>query len=561
MTLQNEANEVIKTDVLVLGGGLSGKFAAIAASDGGAKVTLFEKSTLRRAGPYAGLDHIPHVANPKVGLVSVEELTKAGTMGIEPLVRPGLMERFARETWDRVLDLERFGIPVRWPDGKYYVLRWDSGYQTFPYGPFPGMIFYRGADLGIKLTEQVHKRGVNVLERTISTGLLTNKNGAVVGAIGVNVRTGKFITVKAKATIIASGSAPQGHSIAYDVGAELVNMEFSRGGGGGDGRGEPLTFSAGGFIIGHGGTPYVNVKGEKAFEKWANIIRESGRTVRPLTVMKEYELGNGPVYVDLTDQPENVHKEAIVALMNERPICWKFNVQRGIDYKTTLFEQGRSSRRGGFPYQGLGGVLMDEECRTSVKGLYIAGDVQGGVCMWGGATGAFVHGHRAGKYAAEYVNMVKEPTIDERQVKAKKKRALAPMERKNGIKGKEMLNMVMSLVGDYLANPRSEGVLLRGLERLEVVRERDVPLLWATNPHELMHTVNAQNIIPIAEVCMKAAIMRKESRMITLHQRIEYPKTDDKNWAKPIIVKKDLTTGETKLEPTVLKAEKYDWRD
>ena len=181
--------------------------------------------------------------------------------------------------------------------------------------------------------------------------------------------------------------------------------------------------------------------------------------------------------------------------------------------------------------------------------------------MWGGATGAFVHGHRAGKYAVEYVNTVKEPTIDERQIKAEKKRALAPMERKNGIKGLEMLNMVMSLVGDYLANPRSEGVLLRGLERLEVVRERDIPLLWATNPHELMHAVNAQNIIPIAEVCMKAAIMRKESRMITLHERIEYPKTDNKKWAKPIVVTKDLRTGESKLEPRVLKAEKYDWRD
>ena len=85
--------------------------------------------------------------------------------------------------------------------------------------------------------------------------------------------------------------------------------------------------------------------------------------------------------------------------------------------------------------------------------------------------------------------------------------------------------------------------------------------VFCTNPHELMHTVCARNIIPIAEVCMKAAMMRKESRMVTLHQRIEYPETDDKNWAKPIIVKKDLTTGKTRLEPRVLKAEKYGWRD
>ena len=559
MSLQNIVDEVIETDILVLGGGLSGKFAAIAASASGAKVTLFEKSTLRRGGPWAGLDHIPHVANPEIGMVSVEELVKAGTLGVECLVRPGLMERFARETWDRVLDLERFGVPVRWPNGKYYVLRWDSGYQTFPYGPFPGMIFYRGADLGIKLTEQVHKRRVNVLERTISTRLLT-KNGTVVGATGVNVRNGKFIAVKAKATIIASGSAPEGHFIAYGVGAELVNMEFSRGGGE-TGRSEPVTFSAGGFIIGHGGTPYVNAKGERAFEKWANVIRETGRTVRPLTVMKEYELGNGPIFLDLTDQPEHIHKEAIVALMNERPIVYKFNVQRGIDYKTALFEQGCPIRRGGFPYQGLGGVLMDEECKTSVKGLYVAGDVQGGTCMWGGATGAFVHGHRAGKCAAEYVKKVKKLAIDEGQVKAEKERVLAPMERKNGVKGLEIVNMVIMIVGDYLANPRSEGVLLRGLERLEVVRERDVPLLWATNPHDLMHTVRARNIIPIAEVCMKSATMRKESRMITLHQRIEYPETDDKNWAKPIVVTRNLRTGETKLEPRVLKAEKYYWRD
>ena len=101
---------------------------------------------------------------------------------------------------------------------------------------------------------------------------------------------------------------------------------------------------------------------------------------------------------------------------------------------------------------------------------------------------------------------------------------------------------------------------MRGLERLDVVRDRDVPLLCAQNPHELMHTVHARNIIVSAEITMKAALMRKESRMITLHERLDYPKQDDENWAKPIVVKKDLTSGETKLEPKVLKADKY-WED
>ena len=558
MSLEDLVDEVIEADVLIIGGGLAGKFAAIAASDGGASVALLEKSTLRRSGPYAGLDHIPHVANPEVGLVSVEELTKAGIMGIECLVRPGLMERFARETWDRVLDLEKFGIPVRWPDGKYYVLPYDSGYQTFPYGPFPGMLFYRGADLGIKLEAQVRKRGVRVFERTIGTALLT-QDGSVVGATGLNVRNGNFIVVKAKATIIASGSTGDGHAMAYNVGAELVNMEFTRGGGE-TARNEPLTFSAGGFIIAHGGTPYVNAKGERVFERWAAVIRETGRTLRPLTLIKEYEAGNGPVYIDLTDQPEHVHKEGIIALMNERPVVYKFNKQRGIDYKTTLFELGRPTRRGGLAYQGLGGVLIDEECRSSVRGLYIAGDSQGGVCMWGGATGAFVHGHRSGKDAVEYVKTTEEPVVNESQVAVEKEKVCAPLMRKDGVKGLEMANMLRMLIGDYLTNPRSEGILQRGLERLEVVRDRDVPLLWALNPHELMHTVHARNLIPSAEVTLKAALERKESRMITLHARYEYPERDDDNWAKAIIATKDLTSGETNLKPTILKTEKY-WRD
>jgi len=557
MNLQDITDETIETDVLVIGGGLSGKFAAIAASDGGASVTICEKSTLRRGGPYAGLDHIPHLANPEVGLVSVEELTKAGILGIEALIRPGLMERYARESWGSVLNLEKFGVPVKWPNGEYMVLRWDSGYQSWPYGPFPAMLFYRGADLGIKLEAQVRKGEAKVLERTIATSLLTN-DGNVVGATLLNVRNGKFIVVKAKATIIASGRDSGGHTMAYNVGAELVNMEFSRGGGGGR---EPLTFSAGGFIIGHAGTPYINSKGEKVFDKWADVIRETGRTLRPLTLLKEYAAGNGPIHLDLTTQPEHVQKEAIIALMNERPICYKINTQRGIDYKTTLFEQSPSSRRGGFPYEGLGGVLIDEECRSSVKGLYISGDTQGGVQMWGGATGAFVHGHRSGRYAAEYVKTAGEPTLDSNQVMEERERVLAPTKRSDGVKGLEMANMAMTIIGDYLANPRSEGTLLRGIERIEVIGERDTPLLWARNPHELMHTMRAKNLIPIAKIMMRAAIMRKESRMITLHERIEYPKPDDKNWAKPIIVKKDMNTGEAKLEAKVLQAEKYNWRD
>ncbi|MFC1951412.1 FAD-binding protein [Chloroflexota bacterium] len=557
MNLEDIVDEIIETDVLVIGGGLSGKFAAIAASDGGASVTLSEKSTLRRGGPYAGLDHIPHVANPEVGLVSVEELTKAGIQGIETLIRPGLMGRFARETWDRVLDLEKFGIPVKWPNGKYMVLRWDSGYQTFPYGPFPAMLFYRGADLGIKLEAQVRKRGAKVLERTVATSLLTNDD-AVVGATLLNVRNGKFIIVKAKATIIASGKASGGHTMAYNAGAELVNMEFSRGGGGGR---EPLTFSAGGFIIGHAGTPYINSKGEKIFDKWAAVIRETGRTLRPLALLKEYSAGNGPIYLDLTDQPEHVHKEAIIALMNERPICYKFNTQRGIDYKTTLFEQSPPSRRGGFPYEGLGGVLIDEECKSSVKGLYISGDAQGGVCMWGGATGAFVHGQRSGKYAAEYVKTIGDPNMDPHQAKDEKKRVLAPTKRSDGVNGLEMTNMILTIIGEYLVNPRNEATLLRGIERIEVIRERDVPSLRARNPHELMHSTRARDLITVAEIMMRAAIMRKESRMITLHERVEYPKPDDENWARPIVIKKDLIIDEAKLEPKILQAEKYNWRD
>ncbi|MCX6012482.1 MAG: FAD-binding protein, partial [Chloroflexi bacterium] len=420
MRLENLPDEVIETDVLVIGGGIAGCFAAIKARESGLKVTMFDKAAIEHSGEACiGIDHVeayhedPSILplNPKDAAEKIRKM---------PLVDQTLpYEEILREAYDRVLDLETYGMKVRLEDGSFLVME-DKCILTM------------SADQKLLLAAQVRKLGVKVINYTQATSLLTRDN-KVVGATGINIRNGKFTICNAKATVLATGKATrlylnpcalhpsifagwrnpaccgEGQAMAYRAGAELINMEFSRGGGGGGGlplAGPRYTFTRSpSHCVPQDHPTIFAINGQPLPHEYA-------------TLRDEAITGKAPFYLDLTGLDENHNKQWILAQASEHPIVLKYMLQQGVDLRKDKVEFGVGV---GFPNaldcQGPGqaGVRIDEKCRTNLKGLYGGGDMTGGH-YYGALAGTMVFGARAGKFAAEYANSSEQAEIDWDQV-------------------------------------------------------------------------------------------------------------------------------------------------
>jgi len=543
MSLEKIADEVLETDVLIVGGGLAGCFAAIKARETGLNVTMFEKAAIDHSGEgCTGIDHVqayhddPSILplNPKDAAEQIKKL---------PLVDPTLpYEQILREAYDRVLDLESYGMKVRQEDGSFLLMEGDQWILTM------------SADQKLLLAAKVRKLGVNVINYTQGTSLLTN-DGKVVGATGVNIRNGKFTVCKAKATVLSTGKATrlylnpcalhpsifagwrnpaccgEGHVIAYKAGAELVNMEFARGGGGGGGlplAGARYTFTRSpAHCIPRDHPTVFDINGQPVPHSY-DKLREAALE------------GKAPFYFDMTGLDDKYHKLWLLAQANEHPIVLKYMLEQDVDFRRDKVEFGVGV---GYPNAldcmgaGQSGVKIDEMCRTNLEGLYGGGDMTGGH-YYGALAGTFVFGARAGKFAAQYAKRADISDINVDQVAAEKERVYSPLNRSKGVHWLEFEKAVQWIVSNYMGVVRSGPLMKRGVQLLSQLKTRFDSQLQAANTHELMRCLEAQNIVLVAEMHMRAALERKESRFGLSHQRIDYPDTDDKNWGMPIVIKK-----------------------
>ncbi len=251
-----EENEVIG-DVLVLGGGVAGCYAAISAANKGSKVILVDKGPIISSGSGgAGVDHWNFPCTAPFCKVSAEELTNA--IADEAVFDPGISRYIqCKESYDCLLDAEKWGLPLRDVDDEFKgaPFRDEESKMLFAYN-YESKFIVRvrgGAKIKKYYYDELKRLKVPMYERVMITSLLTEggKQGArVVGATGVNARTGEFYIFKAKATILCMSiaanpwvfstdrngmgwsmlcpnSTGEGFSIAWNAGAELALMERS----------------------------------------------------------------------------------------------------------------------------------------------------------------------------------------------------------------------------------------------------------------------------------------------------------------------------------------------
>jgi succinate dehydrogenase/fumarate reductase flavoprotein subunit len=296
-----EENEIV-SDILIIGGGIAGCHAAVSAARRGASVVVAERGMTKRSGSGgAGVDHWHAACTNPCSKVTPMEYTQAlidsahgYTCGLARYIETS-------ESWDTLLDCEKMGVQIRdiHDEFKGADFRDEKTKLMFAYDyKNRHIIRVWGYNIKVCLHNEMKKLGVKTYDRIMITSLLTEggKQGArVVGATGVNTRTGEFYIFRAKATIVATGGGSRlwsfgpeyfganvmidlngtnnGHAIGWKAGAEFVNMEHTAAG---RAHFSYVPYSVGNTNNTYYGTPIVDANGKEV--PWVDAFGKEIKT-------------------------------------------------------------------------------------------------------------------------------------------------------------------------------------------------------------------------------------------------------------------------------------------
>lgn len=592
-----EENE-IEADVLVLGAGISGCMAAIAAAKKGLKVVLVDKGCVKHSGAAgAGIDHwMDCPANP-ASKITPEEYLK-------PLEKyKGGYANYigsyitAKDSWEALLELEEMGMQIRDVNDEFKGadFRDEATKLTFAYDyTFKHCVRVWGTQMKPALYKRCKELGVNIVERTMATSLLTEgaKQGArLVGATGINVRTGEFTVFKAKSCILCMATpehvwifstehtglvgrdgpptnAGNGFAMAWRAGAEFVRMEAStrEEWGGSTGIGTIMFGSGSSFatwfpcsIIDAKGKeiPWVGKDGKEliSFSQRANpkpgdgffCLVLGGKEDQAVSLPQltphlaekikqgEYTL---PLYADLPGIPDEERRAIFGLMVGQEGHTWSVYrnlTQAGFDPDKDLLQVYElADAPMGWRRLRYGGLIVDWNLSTNIKGLYAAGQqMYDGM----GVAHAASTGRWAGNHAAEYSLAVKQGEPDLKQIKAEKKRLLAPTQRAEGIDWKEMAAGLAKIMQDYCGDIKTDELMKIGQIALDEVKNGEAKALTARNPHELMRALEVLDIHTVCEMIIAACQARKASNSWIFFDRLDYPEDDPEEWRKWLRIK------------------------
>ena len=536
--------EIIKVDVLIIGGGLAGCMAAIRASDvaGSENVLLVEKANIQRSGNAAtGVDHtwsyMPEFHEP-LGF-TLEQLVEDHVKAMGHLQDQDIIYTVASTIKDRLKDMERWGFPVKTKGQWNYVKKIHR---------VPTFLHWAGRDQKVLFAKQMVERNIRVLNRVMIADLIKH-DGHVVGAIGVGIREPKFYTILAKSTIITTGGIarlfpgptswefnrathPQctgdGVAMAYRAGAEAAGLEFLYLHTGPKnfhkkGRGSWIGITEDAF-----GMPIGKVR-EGVDRKKINISVESPGDMRRI-----YQEGRGPVLMNCAETLDEDIAYMKWALMNEGNVTLlNYLEEKGIDPKRYRIEFST------YEPELRSGIMIDTKAATSMPGLFAAGDTIGNIKR-GVSPGAFAMGWIAGESASNHVKDRQFCDLKAVSFFINEKRRLFNkfLEREDGASWKEATSACQDTMNWYGGSIRYETLLKAGLAHMQRIREESFNSLMANNLHELMHCISALNLMDVGEASMLCALERKESRG-TLREnfiRVDYPE-ENREMDKMLILK------------------------
>lgn len=533
MSKSSPSEEVLEVDVLVIGGGTAGPMAAVKAKQANPdlSVAVLEKANVKRSGCISmGMDGLNNAVIP--GHATPEQYVKEITIANDGIVNQKTVMAYATRSYDMINQLDEWGVKFEKDETGEYNVKKVHHMGTYVL-PMP-----EGHNIKKILYRQLKRNRVQVINRYMATRLFNGPDGRIAGAMLLNPRTAETAVVRAKSVILCTGAAGRlglptsgylfgtyenptnagdGYAMAYHAGAELSGLECY--------QINPLIKDYNGpacaYVTGPMGGYTANADGDRFIEcdYW------SGQMM--MEFFKELEGGKGPVFLKL-DHLANETIEEIEEILhsNERPSRGRFHENRSTNYREKMVEM-HISEIGFCSGHSASGIWTDENARTTVPGLYAAGDV--GSVPHNYMLGAFVYGAIAGEDAAAFSTENDFAEIDPQEIEKERERILAPLKREDGIPPHQVEYKLRRLVNDYLQPPKVTRKMEIGLERFAEIRN-DLELMSAADPHELMRANEVSFILDCAEMAAAASLYRTESRWGLYHYRVDHPDSDNENW-------------------------------
>ena len=536
--------ETVVTDVLVVGGGCAGCYAALRARDFTEKVLIVSKG-------YVGPGSVSATLGGGINICFPDDDKE---LWMREIVERG--EYLNDQEWVRIQLEEVYPLAMQldaW--GAEYGLRIfekDAAGQ-FVRRKARGNIHtltsvINGFPLMETLRKKVLERKIELRERVIVTDLLMQEDRPV-GALGLNYREGKFIIFKAKAIVLAAGGCSfkvslcspaaactgEAQYMAYEAGAILRNLDQAMS------QSNPKAIEMHGMtLFAAVGGKFLNALGEEFMLKYDPELGSRARLTKlVLGMAKEVEAGRGPIFMDLTGTTPSDQEMLKTVLPEPMEAFESANIdpfKEKIPWMPVFF---------GTQTHG-GGVHIDKNCATNIPALYAAGDTtctpEHGTWSITGLNIAFamISGYRAGEAAALYAQnsdaVVKEEL--QKQVQQKIDRLVDPVKRTRGLPPDELVQKIRQIITPYkVCYLRNEERLLKALERLKRLRLEFLPQLSVRNVHELVKAIEVRSMVAIAEMILRSVLFRRESRGFVFRE--DYPLTDNINWLKWIMVKKE----------------------
>ena len=548
----SERFETHEHDVLVIGAGGAGLRAAIEALAHSASVGVVSKSLLGKAHTVMAEGGIA-AAMANVDSADGWRPHFRDTMRGGKLLNNWRMAQLhAQEAPERVRELEQWGALFdRTDDGR--ILQRAFGGHTFR------RLCHVGDRTGLEMIRTLQDRGVHMgfdvyMECTI-VRLLTD-GGRCAGAIGYWRETGRFVVFKAKSVVMATGGIGKawpitsnsweytgdGMALAYEAGAELMDMEFVQF------HPTGMVWPPGvqGILVteavrGEGGI-LRNKNGERFMERYDPKRMElSTRDVVARSIYIEVKEGRGTehggAFLDISHKPADYVKKKLPSMYHQ------FKELADVDITKEPMEVGPTC------HYMMGGIRVEAEtAQSTLPGLFAAGEAAAGLHganRLGGnsLSDLLVFGQRAGLAAAQHAKEVSAPRIDPAQIEQAEAEALRPFQREGGESSyavhRDLQTTMQSLVGIF----RTRDDVQKALGELGKLKERlshsGVEGSRMFNPGWHM-AIDMKSMLTVSEAVARSALVREESR--GAHSRIDFPDLSAEWGTKNNIIWRDGNT-------------------
>lgn len=554
--------EKISTDVLIIGGGTAGCYAALTISENSdKKVLICEKAHIKRSGCLAaGVNALnAYIVEGRKAQDYVDYAKKDA----DGIVREDLLLTMSEKLNEVTDRLEKLGLVILKDENGKYVTRGNRNLKI------------NGENIKPILADAVEKaKNVTVLNR-VNIFDYSVKDNKINGAFGFGIESGIFYTIEAKAVIIATGGAAglykpnnpgfsrhkmwyppfntgAGYAMGIRAGAEMTTFEM---------RFIALrckdTIAPTGTLAQGVGAKQINSLGEVYETKYGLTTSE-----RVYGTVNENQEGRGPCYLRTEGITAEQDESLLKAYLNMAPsqtIKW--------------IESGRNPSRQNVEIEGTepyivgghtaSGYWVDTDRATTIEGLFAGGDVAGG-CPQKYVTGALAEGEIAGLSAVKYIDSKESfEKISDEDTNYHLRKTEKYLTDRNSLYTTEQLEEAMQTVMDsyaggiktnYRFNEKQLDIADCKIRQLETLTDD----LYAEDFQELMYICELKERLTVCKSVIAHLRARKETRWHSFAENLDYPEKDDRNFNKYVnsrlengeikIIIRDLVTGGEKYE-------------